>query len=216
MVKANFMEPIVPEIPNNVSLVFEYKCEYDYSKSKYLGKTLYSNSRIDLYNLHDKVENLSLLSGSTVILDNKTLYDKIQIEIKDSIADDVVKAITVKMNEKLAKYSKFSEYCKTQIYYSRLDPVITENTIRNGKLKGVYNISDSYNAEGGLLYQLNQLSNLNGTLTVAKTDQPLRYYLCNRKNGKIGETYNQIFVTLGYNSKLTLDCTQTYYDLSSR
>lgn len=216
LVKANFMEPIVPEIPNNVSLVFEYKCEYDYSKSKYLGKTLYSNSRIDLYNLHDKVENLSLLSGSTVILDNKTLYDKIQIEIKDSIADDVVKAITVKMNEKLAKYSKFSEYCKTQIYYSRLDPVITENTIRNGKLKGVYNISDSYNAEGGLLYQLNQLSNLNGTLTVAKTDQPLRYYLCNRKNGKIGETYNQIFVTLGYNSKLTLDCTQTYYDLSSR
>jgi hypothetical protein len=216
LVKANFMEPIIPEIPNNVSLVFEYKCEYDYSKSKYLGKALYNNSRIDLYDLNGKVENLNLLTGSTVILDNKTLSDKIQIEIMDSVADNVIEAITVKMNEKLAKYGRFSEYCQTQIYYSRLDPVITENTIRNGRIKGVYNISDSYDAEGGLLYQLNQLSKLNGTLTVAKTDQTLRYHLCHRKNGKLGETNNQIFVTLGYNSKLTLDCTQTYYDLSSR
>ena len=105
---------------------------------------------------------------------------------------------------------------KNQIYYSRLDPVVTENVIRNGRVKGVYNTLDSYNPEGGLINQLNKLSNLNGTLTYPKTDSPLRYYLCGRKNGKIGEAYNQIFVTLGYNSNLTLDCTDSYFNFQSR
>jgi hypothetical protein len=210
------MEPIIPEVPNNVSLVFEYICEYDYSKSKYLGKVLYNNARIDAYGLHGKVDNLSLMSGASVILENKTIADKIQIDVLDSISDSILNTITEKINSKLHEYGKFSEYCKNQIYYSRLDPVVTENVIRNGRVKGVYNTSDSYNPEGGLINQLNKLSNLNGTLTYPKTDSPLRYYLCGRKNGKIGEAYNQIFVTLGYNSNLTLDCTDSYFNFQSR
>lgn len=54
LVSANFMEPIIPDIPGNVSLVFEYSCEYDYSKSQYLGKTLYSNSRIENYGIKER------------------------------------------------------------------------------------------------------------------------------------------------------------------
>ena len=210
------MEPIIPEIPNNVSLVFEYSCEYDYSKSKYLGKVLYNNARIDTYGLNGKVDNLSLMSGASVLLENRTIADKVQVDILESIADNVLNAITEKINIKLSEYSKFSEYCKNQIYYSKLDPVVTENTIRNGKIKGVYNTLDSYDAEGGLINQLNKLSDLSGTLTYPKTDSPLRYYLCNRKSGKIGETYNQIFVTLGYNSNLTLDCTDSYFNFQSK
>ena len=216
IVKVNFMEPVIPEIPNNVSLVFEYNCEYDYSKSKYLGKVLYHNARINTYGLNEKVENLSLMSGSSVILENKIINDKVQVDVLNSIEDSVLNTITEKINNKLSEYSKFSQYCKDQIYYSKLDPVITENTIRNGKIKGVYNTLDSYNPEGGLINQLNKLSDLNGTLTYPKTDNPLRYYLCNRSSGKLGETYSQIFITLGYNSNLTLDCTDSYFNFQSK
>ena len=216
ILKVNFMEPIIPEIPNNVSLVFEYSCEYDYSKSKYLGKVLYNNARIDTYGLNGKVSNLSLMTGASVLLENRTIADKVQVDVLESVADSVLNAITEKINIKLSEYGRFSEYCKNQIYYSKLDPVVTENTIRNGKIKGVYNTLDSYDAEGGLINQLNKLSDLNGTLTYPKTDSPLRYYLCGRKNGKIGETYNQIFVTLGYNSNLTLDCTDSYFNFQSK
>ena len=216
MINASFMEPVIPEIPNDVSLVFEYVCEYDYSKSRYLGKTLYHNSRLDTFGLKGKVDNLALMSGATVILDSKVISNKVQLDAFNSIADNVLKVITDKINEKLLKYSKFSEYCKEQIYYSKIDPVITENTIRNGKIKGVYNTVDNYDSTGGLLYSLNQLSNLSGTITYPKTESPLRYYLCARKKGDIGEERNQVFVTLGYDSKLTLDCSKSYFDFSSR
>lgn len=216
ILNVNFMEPVIPEIPSNVSLVFEYYCEYDYTKSQYLGKTLYGNNRIDLYNLKGRVDNLNLMSGATTILENKVISDKVKVDVLDSIADNVINAITEKINLKLSHYGKFSEYCKEQIYYSRIDPVVTENTIRNGKLKGVYNTIDSYDAEGGLLNQLNQLSDLNGTLSYPKTEQMLRYYLCARGKGDIGGKNSQLYVTLGYNSKLKLDCHASYFNFSSQ
>jgi hypothetical protein len=206
------MEPVIPNVPTDVNLVFEYSCEYDYSKSQYLGKSLFLNSRIEAYGLNNKVQNVNLLSGATVILDNKFISDKINIKITDEVSNKALSTITSKIYNKLSKYSKFSEYCKDQIIYSRLDPVVTENAIRNGRIKGVYNTVDSYDAEGGVLYQLNQLSDLSGSLTYPKTDQLVRYYLCGRSNGKIGESYSQIFVTLGYNSKLTLNCNKFYND----
>lgn len=217
ILNVNFMEPVIPEIPANVSLVFEYSCEYDYTKSQYLGKPLYGNTRIDLYNLKGKVDNLNLMSGATTILENKIISDKVQVDVLDSVADNVINAITEKINLKLSRYGRFSEYCKEQIYYSRIDPVVTENTIRNGKLKGVYNTVDSYDAEGGLLNQLNQLSDLSGTLSYPKTEQLLRYYLCARgKKGDIGGKNGQLYVTLGYNSKLKLDCNDSYFNFSSQ
>lgn len=216
ILNVNFMEPVIPEIPTNVSLVFEYSCEYDYAKSQYLGKTLYGNNRIDLYNLKGKVDNLNLMSGATTILENKVISDKIKVDVLDSIADNVMNAITEKINLKLSRYGKFSEYCKEQIYYSKIDPVVTENTIRNGKIKGVYNTIDSYDSEGGLLNQLNQLSDLNGTLSYPKTEQLLRYYLCARGKGDIGGNNSQLYVTLGYNSKLKLDCYASFFNFSSQ
>lgn len=216
ILNVNFMEPVIPEIPSNVSLVFEYYCEYDYTKSQYLGKTLYGNNRIDLYNLKGRVDNLNLMSGATTILENKVISDKVKVDVLDSIADNVINAITEKINLKLSHYGKFSEYCKEQIYYSRIDPVVTENVIRNGKLKGVYNTVDSYDAEGGLLNQLNQLSDLNGTLSYPKTEQMLRYYLCARGKGDIGGKNSQLYVTLGYNSKLKLDCYASFFNFSSQ
>lgn len=216
ILNVNFMEPVIPEIPSNVSLVFEYYCEYDYTKSQYLGKTLYGNNRIDLYNLKGRVDNLNLMSGATTILENKVISDKVKVDVLDSIADNVINAITEKINLKLSHYGKFSEYCKEQIYYSRIDPVVTENAIRNGKLKGVYNTIDSYDAEGGLLNQLNQLSDLNGTLSYPKTEQLLRYYLCARGKGDIGGKNSQLYVTLGYNSKLKLDCYASFFNFSSQ
>lgn len=216
ILNVNFMEPVIPEIPSNVSLVFEYYCEYDYTKSQYLGKTLYGNNRIDLYNLKGRVDNLNLMSGATTILENKVISDKVKVDVLDSIADNVINAITEKINLKLSHYGKFSEYCKEQIYYSRIDPVVTENVIRNGKLKGVYNTVDSYDAEGGLLNQLNQLSDLNGTLSYPKTEQLLRYYLCARGKGDIGGKNSQLYVTLGYNSKLKLDCYASFFNFSSQ
>ena len=216
ILNVNFMEPVIPEIPSNVSLVFEYYCEYDYTKSQYLGKTLYGNNRIDLYNLKGRVDNLNLMSGATTILENKVISDKVKVDVLDSIADNVINAITEKINLKLSHYGKFSEYCKEQIYYSRIDPVVTENAIRNGKLKGVYNTVDSYDAEGGLLNQLNQLSDLNGTLSYPKTEQLLRYYLCARGKGDIGGKNSQLYVTLGYNSKLKLDCYASFFNFSSQ
>ena len=216
ILNVNFMEPVIPEIPSNVSLVFEYYCEYDYTKSQYLGKTLYGNNRIDLYNLKGRVDNLNLMSGATTILENKVISDKVKVDVLDSIADNVINAITEKINLKLSHYGKFSEYCKEQIYYSRIDPGVTENAIRNGKLKGVYNTVDSYDAEGGLLNQLNQLSDLNGTLSYPKTEQLLRYYLCARGKGDIGGKNSQLYVTLGYNSKLKLDCYASFFNFSSQ
>lgn len=216
ILNVNFMEPVIPEIPSNVSLVFEYYCEYDYTKSQYLGKTLYGNNRIDLYNLKGRVDNLNLMSGATTILENKVISDKVKVDVLDSIADNVINAITEKINLKLSHYGKFSEYCKEQIYYSKIDPVVTENAIRNGKLKGVYNTVDSYDAEGGLLNQLNQLSDLNGTLSYPKTEQLLRYYLCARGKGDIGGKNSQLYVTLGYNSKLKLDCYASFFNFSSQ
>ena len=216
ILNVNFMEPVIPEIPSNVSLVFEYYCEYDYTKSQYLGKTLYGNNRIDLYNLKGRVDNLNLMSGATTILENKVISDKVKVDVLDSIADNVINAITEKINLKLSHYGKFSEYCKEQIYYSKIDPVVTENVIRNGKLKGVYNTVDSYDAEGGLLNQLNQLSDLNGTLSYPKTEQLLRYYLCARGKGDIGGKNSQLYVTLGYNSKLKLDCYASFFNFSSQ
>lgn len=216
ILNVNFMEPTIPEIPANVSLVFEYSCEYDYTKSQYLGKTLYVNNRIDLYNLKGKVDNLNLMSGATTILENKVISDKVKVDVLDSVADNVMNAITEKINLKLSHYSKFSEYCKEQIYYSKIDPVVIENTIRNGKIKGVYNTIDSYDTEGGLLNQLNQLSDLNGTLSYPKTEQLLRYYLCARGKGDIGGKNSQLYITLGYNSKLKLDCHASYFNFSSQ
>lgn len=216
ILNVNFMEPTIPEIPANVSLVFEYSCEYDYTKSQYLGKTLYGNNRIDLYNLKGKVDNLNLMSGATTILENKVISDKVKVDVLDSVADNVIDAITEKINLKLSHYSKFSEYCKEQIYYSKIDPVVIENTIRNGKIKGVYNTIDSYDTEGGLLNQLNQLSDLNGTLSYPKTEQLLRYYLCARGKGDIGGKNSQLYVTLGYNSKLKLDCYSSFFNFSSQ
>lgn len=216
IVASNFMEPVIPVIPDNIGLVFEYFCEFDYTKSSYLGKCITDNKRIDLYNLKDKVENLHLMSGASVTLEKRIISDKLQIDVLNGLSNNVNDSINKKINSKLSEYKNFNNYCKEQIYYSRIDPVITENTIRNGKLKGVYNTVDSYDVEGGVLNHLNQLSNLNGTLTYPKTEKPLRYYLCGRKNGKIGETYNQLYVTLGYDSKLTIDCSKSYFDFSSR
>ena len=88
ILNVNFMEPVIPEIPSNVSLVFEYYCEYDYTKSQYLGKTLYGNNRIDLYNLKGKVDDLNLMSGATTILENKVTAKYIltaQIDIKKQL-----------------------------------------------------------------------------------------------------------------------------------
>lgn len=216
IVASNFMEPVIPVIPDNIGLVFEYFCEFDYTKSSYLGKCITDNKRIDLYNLKDKVENLHLMSGASVTLEKRIISDKLQIDVLNGLSNNVNDSINKKINSKLSEYKNFNNYCKEQIYYSRIDPVITENTIRNGKLKGVYNTVDSYDVEGGVLNHLNQLSNLNGTLTYPKTEKSLRYYLCGRKNGKIGETYNQLYVTLGYDSKLTIDCSKSYFDFSSR
>jgi hypothetical protein len=210
------MEPVLPVIPDNIGLVFEYLCEFDYTKSSYLGKSLTDNKRVELYNLKDKVENLHLMSGASVTLEKITISDKIQIDVLDGLSNSVNAAINEKLNLKLSEYKNFNTYCKEQMYYSKIDPVITENTIRNGKLKGVYNTVDSYDAEGGVLNQLNKLSNLSGTLTYPKTERPLRYYTCGRNTGKIGETYNQLYVTLGYDSKLTIDCSNYYYDISSQ
>ena len=216
IVSANFMEPVFSEIPDNASLVFEYECKFDYSKSQYLGRSLVDNRRTSLYNLVDKVENLTLMNGASVSLENRFISDKIQIEVLENVSNDILNKMTDQINIKFSKYKNFSDYCQDQINYSKLDPVIVENTIRNGKTKGVYNTIDSYDPSGGLLQKLTQLSNLNGILTYPKTEQLLRYYLCNRNNGKIGVEGNQLYLTLGYDSKLTLDCTKSYFDLSAQ
>lgn len=215
-VSANFMEPVFEEMPDNASLIFEYECTFDYSKARYFGKNLTDNKRVSLYNLTDKVENLTLMSGASVSLENRFISDKLQIEVLNNVSDDILDKITKQINVKLSKYKNFSDYCREQMSYSKFDPVIVENTIRNGRTKGVYNTIDSYDASGGLLQKLTQLSNLSGIVTYPKTDQMLRYYLCNRNNGKIGVEGNQLYLTLGYDSKLTLDCTKSYFDLSTQ
>ena len=56
-------------------------------------------TRIDLYNLErkEKVENnLNLMSGATTILENKVISDKVKVDVLDSIADNVINAITEK------------------------------------------------------------------------------------------------------------------------
>ena len=57
---------------------------------------------------------------------------------------------------------------------------------------------------------------LNETLSYPKTEQLLRYYLCARGKGDIGGKNSQLYVTLGYNSTLKLDCYASYFNFSSQ
>lgn len=216
IITADFMEPVFPDIAYNASIVFEYECVFDYLKSNYLGKSLNNNRRVSLYNLDNKVENLSLMQGASVNLKTRIISDKTQVEIYDIVPEEILSKITERINIQLSKYKNFSDYCDDQITYSKLDPVITENTIRNGRIKGVYNTVDSYDASGGILNKLTQASNLDSTLTLPITDVPLRYYLCTRNKGEIGKANSQLWVTLGYDSKNIIDCSETFFDLSTQ
>lgn len=213
IVSANFMEPVFPDIPENISLVFEYKCVYDYTKSKYLGKTLIDNRRVSLYNLSGKVENLNLLEGSSVILKTKTISNKYQTTLLDSVESSIGENINTRINLEINKYKNFSQYCTEQGAYNSADPVITENTIRNGIMKGVYNTIDKYDPEGGLLYELNMLSNLKETLTCPPTNNQLSFALSKRTECNLG---TNLFIVLGQDSGLMLDCSESYYDLSAQ
>jgi hypothetical protein len=207
------MEPVFPDIAHNASIMFEYECVYDYSKLKYFGKQLTENNRVSLYGLQDKVENLSLLQGASVVLNTRRIYNKTKKEVFN-VSDEIIASINDNLNTKLSRYKNFSEYCDNQITYSKLDPVITENTVRNGKVKGVYNTIESYDASGGILNRLTQLTELDKTLTLPKTDVNVRYYSCRRNNGKIGN--DSLYVTLGYDSKYTIDCSETFFNLSAQ
>jgi hypothetical protein len=157
-----------------------------------MGRTLTDNRRLSLYNLQDKVENLSVMSGASVTLENRYISKKLQIKTLKPISDNVLSTLTDEINEKFSRFKNFGMYCDHQIAYIKLDPVITENAVRNGKMKGVYNATDSYDASGGLLYKLNQLSNLDEALTFPLSDGVVKYHLCSRNKGKLGNTKSQM------------------------
>ena len=214
IVNANFMEPMFSEIPDNVSVVFEYTCTFDYQKASYLGKSLNDNRRVSLYGLTGKVENLNLLLGASVALEKKSISDKILFDALDNVSENIIQSVTERLNVKLNKYRNFSEYCRLQITYSKLDPVVTENTIRNGKMKGVYNLVEDYDASGGILNTLTQLKNLDNPLTLPITDVTMKFMLSKRNKCDVGK--NPLYVVLGYDSKTSIDCSKTYFDLSTQ
>lgn len=214
VINAKFMEPVFPEIPENIKAVFEYECIFDYTKTNYLGKTLNDNRRVTLYNVADKVENLNLLLGSSIALENKIISDKILYDVLDNISEQMIQTITEKLNVKINKYRNFSEYCDLQMTYSKLDPVVTENTIRNGKMKGVYNLVEDYDASGGILNTLTQLKNLDNPLTLPITDVTMKFMLSKRNKCDVGK--NPLYVVLGYDSKISIDCSKIYFDLSTQ
>ena len=214
IINANFMEPMFSEIPDNVSVVFEYACVFDYQKASYLGKSLNDNRRVSLYGLTGKVENLNLLLGASVALEKKSISDKILFDTLDNVSENIIQSVTEGLNVKLNKYRNFSEYCRLQIIYSRLDPVVTENTIRNGKMKGVYNLVEDYDASGGILNTLTQLKNLDSPLTLPITDVTMKFMLSRRNKCDVSK--NPIYVVLGYDSKTSIDCSKIYFDLSTQ
>jgi hypothetical protein len=96
---------------------------------------------------------------------------------KDVENYDINTTVDEKLNQVINEYKKFIEYCITQRISIKTDPVFMENSSRNGKYKGVYNLVDQYSSDGGVLCELNK-RDLSTIITYPATDSFIRYYTC--------------------------------------